>query len=96
MDQKQIERLILELVADGQNRDPDDLREELEALGEELPIDSLLAVEVLAAVEEECGVTLSTDAEHAAAMKSVVAFAAAIAEEVERVRRQTAGGGLSA
>lgn len=96
MDQKQVEQLIIDLVADGQNRDPDNLREELEALGAELPIDSLLAVEVLASVEAQCGVTLSTDAEHAEAMKSVAAFAAAVVEELEEVRRSASGGEVSA
>ncbi|KAA1378160.1 MULTISPECIES: acyl carrier protein [Aeromicrobium] len=96
MDQRQVEDLILELIADGQHRDAKHLRAELEALGEELPIDSLFAVEVLAQVEDRCGVTLSTDPERAAAMKSVKLFAAAIVAELEKVQRASAGGEMPA
>jgi acyl carrier protein len=93
MDQRQVEDLILELIADGQHRDAKDLRAELEALGAELPIDSLFAVEVLAQVEDQCGVTLSTDPERAAAVRL---FAAAIVAELEKVQRASAGGEIPA
>lgn len=87
MDQRQIENLILDLLAEGKHRDRDELRAELEEIGAEMPIDSLFAAEVLAAVEEACGVSLPTDAEHAAALTSVSAFAAVIVEQVGQTSR---------
>ena len=41
----------------------DQLRADLEAAGPELPVDSLLVVEVLAKVEEACGVRLPINEE---------------------------------
>jgi acyl carrier protein len=84
VDQRQIENLILDLLAEGMHRDPKDLRDEIEELGAEMPIDSLFTAEVLARVEQVCGVSLPTDAKHARALRSVSAFAAAILEQVER------------
>jgi acyl carrier protein len=84
VDQRQIENLILDLLGEVVHRDPDELRTELEEIGAELPIDSMFTAEVLARVEQVCGVSLPTDAQHARALRSVTAFAAAILEQVER------------
>lgn len=90
MDQRQIEDLIIDLLAQDLRRDPAGLRAELESLGTELPIDSLLAAEILAAVESACGITLPTDPKHAAALGSVTAYAGMVLEQV-RTAEQIAG-----
>lgn len=54
----EIEEMIIELLAADQKRDAGQLRQELEALGGDLPLDSLIAAEAMAAVEERCGVTM--------------------------------------
>ena len=70
--------MILELLAEDGGVNPADLRRELEELGPGLPIDSLLAVEVLVRVETRFGVQLVADPATAEAMQSVSAFAATI------------------
>lgn len=78
MDQRGIEDLIIELLAEQSHRDPRDLRADLEALGDDLPIDSLMAAEVLAIVEHRLGVSLPATAENAKNLRSVGLFASAI------------------
>jgi acyl carrier protein len=51
MDAREVEDIIVELLAEQAGRDPAELRRELQEEGEELPIDSLLAAEVVARVE---------------------------------------------
>ena len=70
--------VIIDLIAVDAHRDPAELRAELEALGEELPIDSLLAVEVLARVEEEFGVRVPPTVQTSRNFRSVRRFAQAI------------------
>lgn len=81
---------IIELLALQNGREPAELRAELEGLGEELPIDSVLAAEVLARIEEETGVRLPTTAETSRNLRSVRTFAQAIYELVAARRRQGA------
>lgn len=88
MDRRQVEDLILGLLAEDAGRNPADLREELEDVGEWLPIDSLLAAEVLARVEEYYGVTLPATAETAEGLRSVATFAQAILDLVDQERGQ--------
>lgn len=78
MDVRDVEDIIIELLAEQSGRDAAELRHELEEGGEELPIDSLLAAEVLARVEERLGISLPATAEAAESLKSVTAFAAAV------------------
>ena len=63
MDAREVEDIIVELLAEQAGRDPAELRRELQEEGEELPIDSLLAAEVVARVEERHGVSLPATAE---------------------------------
>lgn len=84
MTQHDIEDLILELLAEDAKRHPDDLREELAARGATLPIDSLLAAEILARIEDRLGVTIPATAESAASLLSVTAFAKAILRLIEQ------------
>lgn len=83
MDSRVVEDLILDLLAQDAGVSPVDLRRQLEDLGELMPIDSLLAVEVLARVEAHYGVVLPATAEAAEKLGSVVAFAQAIVDLVE-------------
>lgn len=87
MEQREVEDIIIELLAEQAGKDPGDLRRELEELGDELPIDSLLAAEVLARVEERLGVTMPATAENSEHLRSVTSFARAILELVEAVGR---------
>lgn len=80
MNARQIEDVIIALLAEQWGRQPDDLRRELEALGPEMPIDSLLAAEILARVEAQLGVSLPATAETARSLKSVGTFAQALLE----------------
>jgi acyl carrier protein len=81
---------IIELLALQNGRDPVELRASLEQLGEELPIDSVLAAEVLARIEEETGVRLPATAETSRNLRSVRRFALAIYELLAAQRRQGA------
>ena len=54
------------------------LRADLEAAGPELPVDSLLVVEVLVKVEDACRVRLEISEEVARSTRSVMTFARAI------------------
>lgn len=90
MDLDRIIDRIIELLAQQNGRDPADLRAELERLGEELPIDSVLAAEVLASIEEETGVRLPTTAETSRNLRSVRRFAQAIYDLMVAQRRQRA------
>jgi acyl carrier protein len=77
--------VIIDLLAQDAHRDPRELRAELAALGAELPVDSLLAVEVLARVEDQFDVRLPPKVEAARNLRSVRRFAQAIhALAVER------------
>jgi acyl carrier protein len=78
MTEGEIEDLIIELLAAEAQRDPDDLRRELRNAGPSMPVDSLLAAEVLTEVEERCRVSLPATAETAKNLRSVSTFAHAI------------------
>lgn len=78
MTKEDIEWLIIELLAEENDQDAADLLQELTAAGANLPVDSLLAAEVLARVQEKCQVELPTSAETAKALRSVRTFAQAV------------------
>lgn len=86
MERREVEDLIIGLLAEDAGRNPADLRQELD-LGEWLPIDSLLAAEVLARVEEHYGVTFPATAEAAKNLRSVQSFAEAILDLVQQRQR---------
>jgi acyl carrier protein len=87
MDQPAIEDLIVGLLAEEAGLSPAELRRQLEESGEELPVDSVLAAEVLARVEEFSGVLLPPTDQTAQSLRSVRAFAAL----VHRLMREDAG-----
>ena len=76
--QHAIEDVIVELLAEDGGVNPADLRRQLEEKGPGLPIDSLLAVEVLVRVEQRFGVQLDASPATAEAMQSVAAFASTV------------------
>jgi acyl carrier protein len=85
--------VIIDLLAQNASRDPKELKAELETLGEQLPVDSVLAVEVLARVEQMFYVKLPATVETSRNLRSVVRFAQAIhtlALEQEPQARATA------
>ncbi len=61
----------------------DQLRADLEAAGEGLPVNSLLVVEVLTKVEAACGVRLPVTKAVAMSTRSVLAFAWTIRSELD-------------
>lgn len=90
MELPEITDRIIELLALQNGRDAAELRAELERLGPELPIDSVLAAEVLARIETETGVRLPTTAETSRNLRSVRRFAQAIYDLLVAQRRQGA------
>ncbi len=90
--QRSIEDVIFELLAEQSGGDPQDLRRELELLGDDMPVDSVLAAEVLADVEETFGVSIPITAEIAKSLQSVRGFATAVLSCVELTDRQVGEG----
>jgi acyl carrier protein len=74
---EEIEWLIVQLLAEDRDMDAQELWEELADLGVNMPVDSLLAVEVVVRLEERLGVELSTSADTAKSLRSVKTFAEA-------------------
>ncbi len=78
VDQRAIEDLIIELLAEEAGAVPAALRAQLEEGGDEMPVDSVLAAEVVTRVEQRCGVELPATAETARCLRSVRQFAAMV------------------
>jgi acyl carrier protein len=93
MDQRAIEDLIIEFLAEDDASDPAELRQHLEEAGGSLAIDSVLAAEVVVRVEERCGVLLPTTAEAARCLGSVRDFAAIVHDLMESSGAQRTGEG---
>jgi acyl carrier protein len=70
--------IVVRLLAEERQESEADIRVWLEEAGPDMPIDSLLIVEILARVEEECGVRIPADADAARSMRSVRTFAEAV------------------
>ncbi|MGL5825262.1 MAG: acyl carrier protein [Nocardioides sp.] len=81
--QRDIEDVIVDLLAEDAGTSPADLRALLELEGPGLPVDSLLAVEVLVRVEARFGVQLPTTQVTADAMKSVAEFAKVVRTAIQ-------------
>jgi len=88
--QCEIEDVIIDLLAEDGGVNPADLRQELEEQGPGLPIDSLLAVEVLVRVEARFGVQLVADPSTAEAMQSVATFASTVRRAIADLPSQAA------
>ena len=74
----EIAEIVIGFLAAESGIPPPQLRADLEAAGPELPVDSLLVVEVLVKVEDACGVRLGINEEVARSTRSVMTFARAI------------------
>lgn len=93
MRQRDIEDVIIRLLAEDAGRDPEDLRAELAELGEDLPIDSVLGAEVLVRLEQQYGISLPATAETSQSLTSVTAYARAILARVADSRGTALGAG---
>jgi acyl carrier protein len=71
----EIAGIVIGLLAEKASVPADQMRANLEAAGPELPVDSVLLVEVLARVGEACGVRIPLNEETAMSTGSVMAFA---------------------
>jgi acyl carrier protein len=80
----EIEDLVIELLARRAQQEPEDLRHELEQLGAEMPIDSLLLVEIVVELQNRCGVVIPPTPENAYDLRSVRRFAALVHRLVEQ------------
>jgi acyl carrier protein len=85
MAQRAIEDVIIGFLAENEKErtSAEELRHRLEETGAELPIDSVLAVEVLVLVQNHFGVRLPLTAETARCLRSVSDFAAKVQALVE-------------
>lgn len=90
MDQRTVEDVIIEFLAENGHTTPAELRRCLSEGGEELPIDSYLAVEVLVRVQDHFGVRLPMDAETAHCLRSVTRFAARVSSLIDEARNKAA------
>lgn len=77
MDQAGVEDVIIRLLAEHQHKTADELLQELLAAGDDLPIDSVLAAEIVGELQEYFRVRMPT-AEVPEYLRSVRAFAAKI------------------
>ena len=80
MTEREVEDIVLELLAAEQGLEPKHLREQLESEGAEMPFDSVLMMEVLVSVEKRCAVRIPADPETAKTLTSVRDFARKIIE----------------
>lgn len=78
MDLAAVEEIILGFLAEDEGCSLEQLREELLGGGLEMPVDSLLAVEVLVRVQNATGVKLPATPDTALALQSVRGFALAV------------------
>ncbi|MFE5864203.1 acyl carrier protein [Streptomyces virginiae] len=74
--------VVIEFLAELQEKTAAEVRDALEDGGAELPVDSLLIVEVLTRTEERYSIAIPADRQSAQATRSVQAFARAVQEAV--------------
>ncbi|MEU1542035.1 acyl carrier protein [Actinacidiphila glaucinigra] len=75
--------IVIEFLAEYQNRSVEEVHEELAAKGQELPVDSVLIMEILARVESHFGVSVPADAEAGRSLRSVWAFAETVYDTMQ-------------
>lgn len=74
--------IVIGLLAAESHVSPSQLRAELEAAGQELPVNSLLMVEVLTKIEAACDVRLPVTKAVAISTRSVLRFAWTVRREL--------------
>lgn len=88
---RDIEDFTIGLLAEEAKCSPEEMRQHLEEAGGDLPIDSILLVEVVVRVEERFGVHLTTTLETAFNLRSVKDFAVMVYDLVQVQRARQAG-----
>lgn len=78
---QEITALTIELLADQLNRDPTDLRRELESKGSLMPVDSLDMFDILQDFRTRTGLTLPVKSLKRNTLRSVGAFADFVLKE---------------
>ncbi|MEU0509146.1 phosphopantetheine-binding protein [Amycolatopsis sp. NPDC006125] len=73
--QAEVEELILELLAEETDTDPESLREELLAEGSDMPFSSVVLVQFVVELEQRYGVRVPDSTVAANALRSVSTFA---------------------
>jgi acyl carrier protein len=74
--------VVIEFLAELQEKTAAEVRADLEDGGAELPVDSLLIVEILTRIEERYAIAIPADRQSAQATRSVQAFARAVQEAI--------------
>ncbi|NEB29838.1 acyl carrier protein [Streptomyces sp. SID14446] len=74
--------VVIEFLAELQEKTAAEVRADLEDGGAELPVDSLLIVEILTRIEERYSIAIPADRQSAQATRSVQAFARAVQEAI--------------
>jgi acyl carrier protein len=81
---QEIVDMVIEFLAEYRDMPTDELYEELAAKGSDLPVDSVLVVEILARVEQRYGISVPADAEAGRSLRSVWAFAETVHDTVQQ------------
>lgn len=85
---QEIVEIVIGFLAEQQGREFEEVHEELAARGQELPVDSVLLMEILARVEERFGVSVPADAEAGRSLRSVWAFAETVYDTMQAKEQQ--------
>lgn len=91
MGPRDIEDFAIGLLAEEAKCSPGEMRQRLEKAGDDLPIDSILLVEVVVRVEERYGVHLATTLETVFNLRSVRDFSVMVHNLVQVERARQAG-----
>jgi acyl carrier protein len=81
---EEVEDIVIELLAERHGMEAAELRERLQGLGELMPVDSVVMVTVLIAVEQRYGVRVAADEETARSLCSVREFAWVVAAAADK------------
>ncbi|RYJ30700.1 hypothetical protein CU044_1043 [Streptomyces sp. L-9-10] len=74
--------VIIEFLAELEERPAQEVRAALELAGAGLPVDSILIVEILTRIENHYGIDIPADAQAARATRSVSTFADAVLDAI--------------
>ncbi|MEU9015713.1 acyl carrier protein [Streptomyces sp. NPDC048479] len=85
---QEIVEIVIAFLAEYQQRPMEDVHEELAAKGQDLPVDSVLVMEILARVEDHFGVSVAADAEAGRSLRSVWAFAETVYDTLQSKEKQ--------
>jgi acyl carrier protein len=83
---QEIVDIVIDFLAAYQDRPVQEVYEELSARGADLPVDSVLVMEILARVEEHFGVHVPADAEAGRSLRSVWAFAETVYDTMQQAK----------